>query len=254
MKSKTVIKYSPYKPVQRILVATPTLGTVRMEWVAARYGQVIPTNWGMVQYTQYMNSFIPIQYNIADAQNIIVKQALDNKFEWLLLIEDDTMPPADAFIRINEYMRKGKYPVVSGLYFTKSNPSEPILYRGRGRGFYDDWKLGDKVWVDGVPTGFLLINCHLLKTMWDDSEEYLAGDVKTRRVFDTPAKIWFDEESGSFNTLTGTSDLDWCTRVIEGGYLKKAGFDKIGKKEFPFLVDTNILCRHITPSGEIFPS
>ena len=253
MKSKTQIKKSPYVPVQRILIATPTLGTVRMEWVAARYGQIVPTNWGMVMYTQFMNSFIPLQYTIPDAQNIIVKQALDNNFEWLLLIEDDTMPPPDGFIKINEYMRKGKYPVVSGLYYTKSSPSEPILYRGRGSSFYGDWELGDKVWVDGVPTGFLLINCKLLKVMWDEAEEYLAGDIKTRRIFENPAKVWFDEETGGFNTLTGTSDLEWCTKVIEGDYLKKAGFDKVAKKEYPFLVDTNIFCRHITPSGEIFP-
>lgn len=253
MDYKTTIKKSDYKPVRRILIATPTLGTVRMEWVQARYGQVIPTNWGMVTYTQFMNSFIPLQYTIPDAQNIIVKEALEKQFEYLLLIEDDTMPPADAFVRINQHMRDGTVPVVSGLYYTKSNPSEPLIYRGRGTSFYDDWKLGDKVWADGVPTGFLLINCKLLHEMWKESPEYLAGDIKTRRVFENPEKTWFDEETGSFNTITGTSDLEWCTRVIEGDYLTKAGFTKVAKKKYPFLVDTNILCRHITPNGEIFP-
>jgi len=32
-----------HKYRQRLLVATPTLGLVRMEWVAARYNQIIPT-------------------------------------------------------------------------------------------------------------------------------------------------------------------------------------------------------------------
>jgi hypothetical protein len=249
----TKIKQSNYEPVKRILIATPTLGNVRMEWVQARYGQIIPTNWGMVMYTQYMNSFIPLRYNIPDAQNIIVKEALEKGFEWLLLIEDDTMPPPDGFVKINQHIKNATVPVVSGLYYTKSNPSEPLIYRGRGTSFYDDWKLGDQVWADGVPTGFLLINCKLLKAMWDDSPEYMAGDVKVRRVFENPERFWFDEETGSYNTVTGTSDLEWCTRVIEGDYLKKAGFDKIGKKKYPFLVDTSILCRHITPNGEIFP-
>jgi hypothetical protein len=253
MTYKTTIKKSDYKPIQRILVATPTLGTVRMEWVQSRYGQIIPTNWGMVQYNQFVNSFIPLQYTIPDAQNIIVKETIEKQFEWLLLIEDDTMPPPDGFIKINQHMKDGTVPVVSGLYYTKSNPSEPLIYRGRGTSYYDDWKLGDQVWADGVPTGFLLINCKVLWEMWKESAEYMAGDVKTRRIFETPEKMWYDPDKGAFNTTTGTSDLEWCTRVIEGNYLTKAGFDKVAKKKYPFLVDTTILCRHITPSGEIFP-
>jgi len=239
--------------VNRILVATPTTGLVRMEWVASRYGQIIPTNWSMVQTIQYMTSFIPIHYSVADAQNIIVKQVIEQNFQWLLLIEHDTMPPPDAFIRINDYIRQGNVPIVSGLYYTKSNPSDPLVYRGRGVSYYDNWKLGDKVWVDGVPTGFLLINAKILKLMWDESPEYMAGDTKTRQVFETPAKLFFDETTGNFNTYAGTSDLEWCTRVIREKYITRAGWPDIGKKKYPLLVDTNLFCRHITEDGRIFP-
>ena len=31
---------------------------------------------------------------------------------------------------MNEYMLKNDTPVVFGLYFTKSDPSEPLVYRG----------------------------------------------------------------------------------------------------------------------------
>ena len=56
------------------------------------------------------------------------------------------------------YMQQGDVPVVSGLYFTKSEPSEPLIYRGRGSGAYLDFRMGDKVYADGVPTGCLLIH------------------------------------------------------------------------------------------------
>jgi hypothetical protein len=239
--------------VNRLLVATPTTGLVRMEWVQSRYGQIIPVNWSMVQMVQYLNSFIPLRYSVSDAQNLIVKEAIEKDFQWLLLIEHDTCPPPDAFIRINQYIREAEVPIVSGLYYTKSEPSEPLLFRGRGTSYYDNWKVGDKVWVDGVPTGFLLINVRILQEMWKDSDEYMAGDTKTRKVFETPAKIWFDEATGQYNSLIGTSDLDWCTKVIKGNYFKKAGWPLIQKKKFPFLVDTKILCRHITEDGRIFP-
>jgi hypothetical protein len=226
-----------------------------MEWVSARYGQIIPTNWSLVMMNQFMHGYVPIRYGVADAQNLIVKAAVEGDFEWLLLIEDDTMPPPDAFVRFNDYMREGEVPVVSGLYFTKSEPSEPLVYRGRGVSYYGDWHLGDKVWCDGVPTGCLLIHMAILREMWQDSEEYLVhGRVPTRRVFEAPANTWWDPEEGEYYSATGTSDLQWCTRVMKNGYFKKAGWDTYQDMEYPFLVDTNIFCRHIDIDGIQYPT
>lgn len=237
----------------RLMIATPTTGEVRMEWVMARYGQIIPTNWSMVQMVQFMNPYAPQGYLVADAQNIIVREALSKGFEWLWLIEQDNILPEAATVILNEWMKKATVPVISGLYYTKSSPSEPLIYRGRGTGAYDKFKIGDHVWADGVPTGCLLIHMSILKEMWKDSPEYMAGDTKTRRVFDTPRKLWFDPEFNQYNTTTGTSDLDWCTRVIEGKYFEKAGWPEIQKKQHPFLVDTNIFCRHIDTRGVQYP-
>lgn len=239
--------------VNRLMIATPTTGLVRIEWVNARYGQIIPTNWSMVTMIQYMNSFFPLRYQVADAQNLIVKEAIDKDFEWLFLLEHDVVIPPDCFIRLNDYIREKRVPVVSGLYYTRSRPSEPLLYRGRGSSFYTDWKLGDKVWVDGVPTGCLLIHCGILRAMWADSEEYTLNNLKVRRVFDTPRALWFDPETGTHNTTTGTSDLDWCSRVISGNYFAKAGYEEYQNMRWPFLCDTNIRCLHVNPNGGSFP-
>jgi len=239
--------------VNRLLVATPTTGLVRIEWVQARYGQIIPTNWSMVQMNQYLNSYIPLRYQVADAQNLIVREVINGDFEWLLLIEHDTCIPPDAFIRFNQYMHDEKVPIVSGLYYTRSRPSEPLAYRGRGTSVYTDWTFGDLVWVDGVPTGCLLVHTGILREMWNDSEEYSIGKEVTRRVFDTPRGLWADPESPQHNTIQGTSDLDWCTRVMQGGYFAKAGWTEYQDKKYPFLIDTNIFCKHINNDGEQFP-
>lgn len=253
--AKTILnKNTGQKHSNRLLIGTPTTGTVRMEWVAARYGQTIPTNWSMVTMNQFMSAFYPLNYSVADAQNLIVKAAIEMDMEWLMLIESDNVIPLDTFIRFNEYMREGKVPVVSGLYFTKSEPAEPMVYRGRGNSFYTDWKMGDKVWCDGVPTGTLLIHTSILREMWKESAEYMAGNVLTRRVFNTPSTMWTDPENTDFfATVSGTSDLDWCTRVMEGGYFKKAGWPDYQKKQFPFLVDTNIFVKHVAPDGTMYP-
>jgi hypothetical protein len=239
--------------VNRLLVATASTGSVRMEWVQGRYGQIIPTNWSMVQMIQFMNGYVPLRYQVDDAQNIIVKAAIDGDFEWLLLVEHDTILPADAFIRFNQYIRDEQVPVVSGLYYTRSRPSEPLIFRGRGTSVFTDWEMGDLVWCDGVPTGCLLFHMGIMREMWQDSEEYQIGDVITRRVFDTPRHLFFDPESDQYNVTTGTSDLAWCTRVMEGGYFEKAGWHDYQDKTWPFLIDTNIFCRHINMDGEQFP-
>ncbi len=240
---------------QQVMVATATLGTVRMEWVNGRYNQIIPTNWSKMDMIQFTDSFIPLRYTVADAQNLAVKECLKQKFEWLLFIEDDTIPPPDCFKRFAEYMDKGDIPVVSGLYFTKSIPPEPLLYRGRGNHYFRGWKLEDRVWVDGVPTGMLLIHASILQKMWEDSADYVIPHAQNvaRRVFNTPADTWFNEELGRHEAKIGTSDLEWCSKVLQGDYLKKAGFNKIAKKKHPFLVDTNIYCKHIAPDGTQYP-
>lgn len=250
--SKLIVNNSDIPPVNRLVVGTPTTGLVRMEWALARYGQIIPCNWSASQSIQYINTYSPLGFMVCDAQNIIVQNAIAGDYEWLILIEDDNIIPPDLFIKFNEYMRKGDIPVVSGLYYTKSDPAEPILYRGRGTSFYDDWKLGDKVWVDGLPTGCLLLDMKLVRKVWENSPEYAVGGQIVRRVFEQPEKMWKDEESGAIHTASGTSDLEFCHRVIKEGYLKD--FPAVANKKYPFLVDTSIFVKHIDRvSGKIYP-
>jgi hypothetical protein len=99
--------------------------------------------------------------------------------------------------------------------------------------------------------------------MYEESEEYqlTVGNGQStvlRRVFETPASVWYDPENQQPQARLGTSDLAWCNRVMEQGVLKRAGWPKIARKKYPFLVDTNIFCKHIDlatgtqyPQGEL---
>jgi hypothetical protein len=104
----------------------------------------------------------------------------------------------------------------------------------------------------------LLVHCGILREMWADAEGYQVGNAFTRRVFETPRKMWPDPELQQFATMVGTSDLDWCSRVIEGDYLRRAGWgdfvDDLDDPRYPYLVDTNIFCEHINIDGTRFPS
>jgi hypothetical protein len=243
------------KAYNRVMVGIPTTGNVRMEWVMARFGQVIPCNWSQTDSLQWLDQYSPIDFMVADARNVVVHAFLEQGFEWLMFIDHDTIIPPYTILRMNERMIKGDVPCWSGLYFTKSKPSEPLVYRGRGTGYYKDWEIGDQVWTDCVPMGCTMIHNSILKEMAKISETYeVRPGLVVKKVFETPAKVWFDPEMRNWYTATGTEDMEFCSKVMEHDIFKKAGWPKIARKKYPFLVDTNLFCWHIDESGVKYPA
>jgi len=248
-------------PRNRILIVTATLGIIRIEWAMSRYGCVVPCNWSSGYATLGIGFHVPMNYLVADAQNFGCEEVVKKNYEWMLLWEDDVLAPPDAFLKLNKYMMAVEQrldhaiPVISGLYFTKGLYSEPILYRGSGNGCFKNFKIGDKIWADGVPTGFLLIHSSIIKAMWEESPEYKTiGGRITRKVFETPAKTYKNKETGAKSSGSGTSDLYWCKRVIKEKVLQKTGWDYVARKKYPFLCDTSIFCKHIDlTSGTQYP-
>lgn len=203
----------------------------------------MPVNWAS---SGFDIDYVVCGYSIQDAYNLITKRALELGVEWLIIIEDDVMIPPNLFIKFAEYIDAAKEPVVSGLYYTKSDPGEPLIFRGRGNGAYQDFIFGDKVRCDGLPMGCLLLHTSLLRWMWDREEQYKAVDgADLRRVFETPKQIFYDPEKGGLERLEGTQDLHFFDRVIMNKVLKKTGWKKLAKKKYPFLCDTSIFCQHI---------
>ena len=239
---------------KRVFIGIPATGDVRYEWVLARYGQVIPCNWSQQEYIQWIQTTSPMRFMVADARNVVVAEFLKADYEWLIFIDQDVVLPALFLVHVNERIIKKDVPVFSGLYFTKSVPSEPLVYRGRGNGYYANWKIGDDVWVDGLPMGCTVIHRSILELMWNESPEYTAAGVLVRKVFDTPQRVFYNPESRSFNSQTGTEDLEWCSRVMQDGIFRRAGWPKMARKKYPFLIDTRLFCYHIDTRGIRFPS
>jgi hypothetical protein len=239
--------------VRRILIGVPTTGALRVEWVTSRFSQTIPTNWSHAEAWQFMSGYLPLEYQLIDAENLIAKQVVEGGFEWLLFIESDNVIPPNTFRKMNEYMLDKKWPVVGGLYFTKSVPPEPMIYRGLGTGYFNDWKFGDKVQCDGLPFGCTLIHGDIIRAVWKESSEYMVNDQVTRRVFKQPQDSWRDPISGGVYSKGGTSDLEFFHRIIDEGFLEKAGWPEHQKMEYPFLVDTTIFVRHIDNAGIQWP-
>ena len=69
---------------KRFFIATPTLGTVRMEWVQGRFGQTISCNFSLVDWHSFMNPYQPVGFQLADAENLAVKAFIEGGFQWFL--------------------------------------------------------------------------------------------------------------------------------------------------------------------------
>lgn len=249
---KNIVKYNRVRWRKKTLVSVATEGWIRFEWANARYSQIIPVNW---ECSGFDISFTACGYSIDDAYNVITAKALEMDVDWLIIIEDDVLLPPDCFVKFAEYINEDKEAVVSGLYYTKGNPSEPLLFRGRGNGCFNDWKLGDKVRVDGLPMGCLLISTKILKYCWNNAKEYKLPDGQSsKQVFLTPKLSWLDPETGSYMRKEGTQDLYFFDQLLDNDVLKKTGFNKLAKMENPFLCDTSIFCKHIDrATGKQYP-
>lgn len=212
----------------------------------------MPVNWLAHGYDL---DYATCGYSIDDAYNMICRRMIEEGAEWLLTVEDDVLLPLDCFLKMGAYIDKADIPVVSGLYYHKGFPPEPLVFRGIGNGVYKDWKPGEKVWCDGLPMGCLLIHGSIIKWFWDSAEEYLtANGEKTRKIFTTPREIKFDKTKLAYTTMQGTQDLHFFDRIIKLGVLKKTGWTKIAKKKYPFLCDTTIFCKHIDrQTGKQYP-
>lgn len=223
------LTYNPEPHSRRVQIATPSTGLVRMEFSCAMEFLTKPVNWYSVRSS-------PIRHQVAEARNECVALALHSKMDWVVFFDHDVLPPHDALLRLQRHMMRLDVPVVSGLYYTKSNFPEPLVFRGRGNGPYYDWEPGDEVWCDGIPMGIVMISTTLFRAMqppWFHSP---------RRVLDVTGS---EDPFPGAGIVGGTEDLYWADRVLQEDTIAKAGW-KVPDPKNPFLVDTSILCQHIT--------
>ncbi len=264
-----------------IMIGIPSLGQVRMEWATAFSSVIIPMNFSTSRVVVPVSIINPLSYHVAEAQNIIVQSLIRSEQDWshLCLIEDDVIIPPDIFLRLAKWITHGVYPIVSGLYRLKSEPAEPMTFRGRGNGSYTGWMKGpgaierradlpdtitpkEVVFCDGVPTGCLLISKKLLQVAWNESPDIQLSremsdgsnyKLACREVFKTVREAGQDPETGVYFTRMGTSDLEFCDAVVRNGWLKKAGYHTAAKMKYPFPVDLKLDCGHISlATGKVY--
>lgn len=152
------------------------------------------------------------------ARNVGAQKALENGSKYVLMLDSDVIPPADAVLRLIRH----NLPVVSGMYCRRSPPhGVPVMMR-KHQWVTEIPKPGQNplVEVDFVGAGCLLIHTDVLRNMPPQR----------------PGKPWFDWRVDMQGHLPVTEclseDFSWCKYVRE-------------KMNLPIVVDSSIRCLHI---------
>ena len=117
-----MIRGQSYKDLSTVCVI-PTRGSIPAKVCTALWGLMQPMN-------QRFYRICVEKAEVGDAYNEAVAAILANpelsKWKYMLTIESDNLPPPDGLLKLYESM--DKFDAVSGLYWTKGEAGQPMIY------------------------------------------------------------------------------------------------------------------------------
>lgn len=117
-----LIQGNTYKDISTVCVV-PTRGVIPAKVVQSWMGLMSPMN------QKFMRIFI-IGMEVGEAYNSAIEMILQHpelsKWKYILTLEEDNIVPPDALLKLYENM--DKFDVISGLYWTKGEGGQPMIY------------------------------------------------------------------------------------------------------------------------------
>jgi cob(I)alamin adenosyltransferase len=164
----------------------------------------------------------PYGMTVPDARNYIVKKAIEEEYDFIFFVDDDTIIPRNALVQLVRHMKDVKVGMAGGFYYKKYLPLESVGMHVNEKDQpipIDDYVIGDIIHNTLVlPSGCTLIRVDMLKEL--DVPWY-----KTITVNDRP-------------TLTEDSYL--CSKLQQSNL----GYDVI--------TDTGLQCIHVDYTKGLF--
>jgi len=175
--------------------------------------------FSLIQLTQSRASrlgpFVRIKGSglLSKQRNRLVKQFLETKSDWLLMMDSDEQLPVSSFDKLVEAAHEKERPIVAGLVFASFETGYPYpqpvptIFQDAPEGFlplnkYDKDSLFQ---VDAAGTGCLLIHRSVLEKMRDEADEHQGKDW-----------CWF-WDGPIYGNWIG-EDLQFCRRVRSLGF------------------------------------
>lgn len=155
-------KARSYRDLSTIIIC-PTRGVIPAKVVQSWMGLMRPMNQKVI------GPLFAIGMEVGAAYNTMIENIINNpelsKWKYILTIEEDNMPPADGLLKLYESM--DKYDVVQGLYWTKGEGGQPMIYGDPNvipKNFIPQRPRKDEVMhCNGLGMGFNLFKLDLFK-------------------------------------------------------------------------------------------
>lgn len=150
---------------------------------------------------------------IHSARNLIAKSAVENGADYLFFLDSDCVIPMETLKRLVEHDKD----IVAGMYFQKSYPFAPTIYKQNQTGTFDvitDYPTNQLIKVGGVGMGCCLIKSSVLKPfMAEVHRETPNGTVKQIEF------MGFEPfpQTATCRAIHG-EDLAFCKRADEKGF------------------------------------
>lgn len=148
-------------------IGVPTFGKVTIEWAMNFHHMGV----GLAVYVSYLyikNKRVDI------AKNEICEQAVKSNADWVFLLDDDVLPPQNTLMKMIRLAFGPPYlDVINGVYWSKSDPPMPLLFRGDMKGSVWNWHVGDLIKIDAAGAGCTFIKTKVLKALkkpWFNTE------------------------------------------------------------------------------------
>lgn len=141
------------------LVGIPTFGDVTIEWAINK------AHLGVGLAVYVVDMFVK-EKRVDVAKNELCQAALDNNCDWIFLLDDDVLPPPNTIMKmINLWRNREDCQIINGVYWSKSEPPLPLIFRDHMRGSYLDWHVGDLIEADAAGAGCTFIDTDVLRKM-----------------------------------------------------------------------------------------
>lgn len=150
-----------------IMMAIPTLGMVPIEFMFAAMRMQMPMNG---QVYQHVVKGMEVGKARNKAVEAIMLMKKEERPKYLFFLGDDMLPEWDAFVRLYNTMEEEKWDMLTGLYYLKSEPPTPLMWRDNIVGAMQprrDFVMGETVRVDMTGLDFTLIRVSLLEQITD---------------------------------------------------------------------------------------
>lgn len=161
-------KSQTYKDLSTIIIC-PTRGQIPAKVVQSWMALMRPMNQKVI------GPLFAIGMEVGEAYNSLIEMIISNPelstWKYILTIEEDNMPPADGLMKLYEAIEGkvdgNKYDVVQGIYWTKGEQGQPMIYgdiHSIPKNFIPQLPIPDSVQpCNGLGMGFNLWRTSLFK-------------------------------------------------------------------------------------------